>query len=87
MSKLSGNCGVKVLSNFGGIVIKCENGDYLDYQVYDNEIVTDVEVEYFGDTEDVLGYGNEDPTEVYAGFRIGTDVHFLGEFMRTYINA
>lgn len=81
---LSGCCGVKTLSNFGGIVIKiASSGDCLDYQYYDDAVVENVEIEYFEDSENVLGY--DEPNELYAGFKIGDTIHFLGEFMRTEI--
>jgi hypothetical protein len=83
MEKLSGTCGVKTMSNWGGIVIKiAPNGDYLDYQWYGNEIVRDVDIDLYPDTDDILGY---DDGCLYAGFKIGDTVHFLGEFMRVTI--
>lgn len=84
MTTLFGTCGFKTLSNHGGIVIKiASSGDCLDYQYYDGEVVEDVEIEYFEDTDNVLGYNDNEP---YAGFKIGNDIHFLGEFMRIKIN-
>jgi hypothetical protein len=83
MEKLSGKCGIKTMSNWGGIVIKIDDsGDCLEYQWYDDEIVRDVKIDLFTDTDDVLGY---DDGCLYAGFKIGDTVHFLGEFMRVII--
>ena len=88
MIRLTGNCGVKGLSNSHSIVIKIDNcGDYLQYQYSDeSEASEDIEIEWIEDTENTTGYADDGESLYQAGFRTSEGVvYFIGEFMRIEI--
>jgi len=87
MNILKGNTASLCLNNWGGIVIQIDdNGDYVRYQYQwgdeNNSEIEESEIEYYEDNDNATGYAEDEDGLLQAGFMIGDQVYFLGEFMR-----